>query len=124
MSPKHEMCTVMEQVHAACCFIGMCNWSICFITGQNTDQLHSSDLFFSFPPPLCVHPHASFSPLLFSRSHLSSEPTLRRYSIRQVVNTGGKGVQCHVTVSQSMTEPGTVTSSPRNKYIAIFFFRM
>lgn len=42
--------------------------------------------------------------LSISESHFSGELSLRRYSIRKVVNTGEKGVQCHVTVSQSLTE--------------------
>lgn len=46
----------------------------------------------------------SFFSLSISDSHFSDELSLRRYSMRKVVNTGEKGVQCHVTVSQSLTE--------------------
>ena len=60
---------------------------------------------------MCVFLLISSPTLLFSLSHISSEPSLRRYSNRPVVNTGEKGVQCHVTVSQSMTEPGPGPSS-------------
>lgn len=104
-------------------FMRTYNRPICFIKGQNVAQQHRSDLF--PPPPICASSVSSPSLLsFFSPSHLFSEPSLRRYSIRQVVNTGEKGVQCHVTVSQSMTEPGTGPSSPGNKYIAIFLFRV
>lgn len=110
-------------------FMRTYNRLICFIKGHNVAQQHRSDLFFFFfifpPPPMCASSPSSPSLLsFFSPSHLSSEPSLRRYSIRQVVNTGEKGVQCHVTVSQSMTEPGTGPSSPGYKYIAIFLFRV
>lgn len=80
------------------------------------DQQDCSDLF--SPSLMCVVPLVSFSS--FSLSRLS----LRPYSIRQVVNTGEKGIQCHVTVLESMTEKGPGPSSQGNKYIAIFLFRV
>lgn len=128
LKAMHLIAWIMEcsrdMLHVV--FMRTYNRPICFIKGQNVAQQHRSDLFYIFPPPpICASSVSSPSLLsLFSLSHLSSEQSLRRYSIRQVVNTGEKGVQCHVTVSQSMTEPGTGPSSPGNKYIAIFLFRV